>query len=90
MTQFHCECIPGSGLTVFQGLDQCSASLTLGGHPPAAYHAVCVEQLLVSGARCLGITRADEFTYRLDGESYFYGTPVNSRHRVKLLQLRIK
>lgn len=48
-------------------------------HPPAAHHAVCVEQLLAAGARCAGKTVADEFTYSLDGESYFYGTPVNPR-----------
>lgn len=46
-------------------------------HPPAAHHAVCVEQLLQAGARCVGKTIADEFTYSLDGESYFYGTPIN-------------
>lgn len=48
-------------------------------HPRAAHHAVCVEQLLAAGARCVGKTIADEFTYSLDGESYFYGTPVNPR-----------
>ncbi|MBK1714354.1 amidase family protein [Rubrivivax gelatinosus] len=48
-------------------------------HPPAAYHAVCVEQLLMAGARCVGKTIADELTYSLDGENYFYGTPVNPR-----------
>ena len=48
-------------------------------HPPATYHAVCVEQLLAAGARCVGKTVADEFTYSLDGEGYFYGTPVNPR-----------
>ncbi|MBK3752839.1 glutamyl-tRNA amidotransferase [Pseudomonas aeruginosa] len=48
-------------------------------HPRAAYNAVCVEQLLMAGARCVGKTIADEFTYSLDGESYFYGTPVNPR-----------
>jgi amidase len=48
-------------------------------HAPAANHALCVEQLLAAGARCLGKTIADEFTYSLDGESYFYGTPINPR-----------
>lgn len=48
-------------------------------HPPAAYHAVCVELLLMAGARCVGKTIADELTYSLDGENYFYGTPVNPR-----------
>ncbi|BAL94046.1 amidase family protein [Rubrivivax gelatinosus] len=48
-------------------------------HPPAAHHAVCVEQLLMAGARCVGKTVADELTYSLDGENHFYGTPVNPR-----------
>lgn len=48
-------------------------------HPSAAYNAVCVEQLLAAGAQCIGKTVADELTYSLDGESYFYGTPVNPR-----------
>lgn len=48
-------------------------------HPPAKCHAVCVEQLLGAGARCLGKTISDEFTYSLDGESYFYGTPINPK-----------
>ncbi len=55
------------------------SSLWREAHPRAAYHAVCVEQLLMAGARCVGKTIADEFTYSLDGESYFYGTPVNPR-----------
>lgn len=48
-------------------------------HPPAVYHALCVEQLLVAGATCVGKTVADEFTYSLDGESYFYDTPINPK-----------
>lgn len=48
-------------------------------HPPAVYNAVCVEQLLAAGATCAGKTIADEFTYSLDGESYFFGTPLNPR-----------
>lgn len=48
-------------------------------HPPAVSHAVCVEQLLNAGACCVGKTITDEFTYSLDGESYFYGTPVNPK-----------
>jgi len=46
-------------------------------HPAAVSHAVCVEQLLNAGATCLGKTISDELTCSLDGESYFYGTPVN-------------
>lgn len=48
-------------------------------HPPSAFHAVCVEQLLAVGAHCVGKTVADEFTYSLDGESHFFGTPLNPR-----------
>lgn len=46
-------------------------------HPKAVANAVCVEQLLLSGATCLGKTIMDEFAYSLIGENYFYGTPVN-------------
>lgn len=48
-------------------------------HPKAVANAVCVEQLLLSGATCLGKTITDEFTYSLIGENYFYGTPQNPR-----------
>lgn len=51
----------------------------LEGHPPAVNHAVCVEQLLNAGAHCVGKTISDEFTCSLDGESHFYGTPVNPK-----------
>ncbi|MDP1604472.1 MAG: amidase family protein [Legionella sp.] len=46
-------------------------------HPPAVSHAMCVEQLLNAGASCIGKTISDELTCSLDGESHFYGTPVN-------------
>lgn len=48
-------------------------------HPPAAAHAVVVEQLLAAGARCLGKTITDEFAFSLVGENHFYGTPLNSK-----------
>lgn len=48
-------------------------------HPPAVSHAVCVELLLNEGASCIGKTISDELTCSLDGESYFYGTPVNPK-----------
>lgn len=51
----------------------------LSAHHSAVYSAVCIEQLLASGATCVGKTVADEYTYSLDGESYFYGTPVNPK-----------
>jgi amidase len=46
-------------------------------HPPATSHAICVEQLLEAGARCIGKTITDELAYSLIGENYFYGTPLN-------------
>src|ERR1700755_2081296 len=48
-------------------------------HPPAAAHAVVVELLLASGARCIGKTILDEFAFSLVGENHFYGTPLNPR-----------
>lgn len=46
-------------------------------HPSAVVHAVCVEQLLRAGARCVGKTICDELAFSLLGENYFYGTPLN-------------
>ena len=46
-------------------------------HPAAVVHAVCVEQLLHAGARCVGKTISDELALSLLGENYFYGTPLN-------------
>lgn len=51
----------------------------LAAHPFADSHAICVEQLLYAGASCIGKTVSDEFTYSLDGESHFYGTPLNPK-----------
>jgi amidase len=48
-------------------------------HPTAAAHAVCVEQLLRAGARCVGKTICDELAFSLLGENYFYGTPLNPK-----------
>src|SRR5262245_37815881 len=50
-----------------------------GSHPTAVAHAVCVEQLLRAGARCVGKTICDELAFSLLGENYFYGTPLNAR-----------
>jgi amidase len=47
-------------------------------HPAAVVHAVCVEQLLDAGARCVGKTVSDELAFSLLGENYFYGTPLNA------------
>ena len=48
-------------------------------HPPAAAHAVGVEQILAAGASCLGKTVSDELAFSLDGENFFYGTPLNPK-----------
>lgn len=47
-------------------------------HPAAVVHAVCVEQLLDTGARCVGKTISDELAFSLLGENHFYGTPLNA------------
>jgi len=46
-------------------------------HPPAATHAVCVEQLLAAGAHAIGKTITDELAFSLLGENHWYGTPPN-------------
>ena len=46
-------------------------------HPTAVANAVCVEQLLQAGARCVGKTICDELAFSLLGENHFYGTPLN-------------
>jgi amidase len=48
-------------------------------HPAAVVHAVCVEQLLLAGARCIGKTICDELAFSLLGENHFYGTPLNAQ-----------
>ena len=48
-------------------------------HPRAVSHAVCVEQVLAAGARCVGKTVTDELAFSLLGENEFYGTPLNPR-----------
>ncbi|MBI5569053.1 MAG: amidase [Desulfomonile tiedjei] len=48
-------------------------------HPVAAANAVCVDQLLFAGARCIGKTITDELAFGLNGENFFYGTPLNPR-----------
>jgi amidase len=48
-------------------------------HPAAVVHAVCVEQLLLAGACCVGKTISDELAFSLLGENHFYGTPLNAR-----------
>ncbi|MTI30881.1 amidase family protein [Xanthovirga aplysinae] len=48
-------------------------------HAKAVYNALCIDQILNCGAKCIGKTIADEFTYSLEGESYFFGTPLNPK-----------
>jgi amidase len=48
-------------------------------HPAAAVNAVCVEQLLAAGGRCVGKTVTDELAFSLIGENHFYGTPLNPK-----------
>ncbi|MCL4500348.1 MAG: amidase [Deltaproteobacteria bacterium] len=48
-------------------------------HSVAAVNAVCVDQLLLAGARCVGKAVCDELAFSLDGENVFFGTPLNPR-----------
>lgn len=48
-------------------------------HPVAAANAVCVDQILNAGATCMGKTVTDELAFGLDGENFYYGTPLNPR-----------
>ncbi|UFS64547.1 hypothetical protein LO749_10290 [Paracoccus denitrificans] len=48
-------------------------------HPAPVHNALCVDQVLAAGARCVGKVVADEFTYSLDGESFYFGTPRNAK-----------
>ncbi|MDF1655409.1 MAG: amidase family protein [Coxiellaceae bacterium] len=46
-------------------------------HQPAVINAVCVDQCLSAGARCVGKTKTNEFAFGLTGENDFYGTALN-------------
>ncbi|MCA1960167.1 MAG: amidase [Desulfomonile sp.] len=48
-------------------------------HPVAPANAVCVDQLLYSGAVCVGKTVLDELAFGLSGENFFYGTSLNPK-----------
>jgi hypothetical protein len=61
-------------------------------HPPASVNAVCVEQLLEAGARCVGKTVSDELAFSLLGENHFYGNaaqPESSRSGPRRLLKRL-
>lgn len=48
-------------------------------HPPAAANAICVDQLLYAGAKCLGKTVTSQFAFDLIGENVFFDTPLNPK-----------
>src|SRR3989337_2094344 len=48
-------------------------------HPVAVANAVCIDQLLYTGGQCIGKTVTDELAFSLDGENFFYGTPLNPK-----------
>lgn len=57
----------------------CGNPVWKSGHPPATHNALCVDQLLYAGARCVGKTILDEFAFSLYGKNFFYGTPLNPK-----------
>ncbi|WP_193175546.1 amidase family protein [Oricola nitratireducens] len=77
--------LDGLGFTVKDNIDIAGHKTSYGSpawrdaHPAPKHNALCVDQLLAAGARCIGKVVADEFTYSLDGESQFYGTPRNAK-----------
>ena len=48
-------------------------------HAPVTAHAACVEAVLAHGASVCGKTITDEMAFSLEGENFYYGTPVNPR-----------
>jgi Asp-tRNA(Asn)/Glu-tRNA(Gln) amidotransferase A subunit family amidase len=48
-------------------------------HPPAACHAMCVDQLLYAGAKCIGKTVTSQLAFDLIGENVFFPTPLNPK-----------
>lgn len=48
-------------------------------HSKAVVHAMCVEQLLLEGATCLGKTLTGEMAFDFIGENFHYGTPINPK-----------
>lgn len=45
--------------------------------PTSLTNSICVDQLLYSGATCLGKTVTSEFAFDLTGENSFFQTPLN-------------
>lgn len=77
--------LDGLHFTVKDNIDLAGSKTSYGSpawrdaHPAPVHNALCVDQLLAAGARCVGKVVADEFTYSLDGESFFFGTPRNAK-----------
>jgi amidase len=85
LAPFHGGVLDGLTFTVKDNIDIAGSRTSFGSpswrdlHPPAIHNALCVDQLLNAGARCVGKVVADEFTYSLVGESQFFGTPLNPK-----------
>ena len=77
--------LDGTTFTVKDNIDVAGHKTSYGSpawrdaHPAPRHNALCVDQMLAAGARCIGKAVADEFTYSLDGESQFFGTPRNAK-----------
>lgn len=48
-------------------------------HSSAIVNALCIDQLLYSGAKCLGKTVTSQFAFDLIGENIFFETPLNPK-----------
>jgi amidase len=85
LAPFHGGVLDGLSFTVKDNIDIAGSRTSFGSpswrdlHPAAIHNALCVDQILNVGARCVGKVVADEFTYSLDGESQFFGTPLNPK-----------
>ena len=85
LAPFHGGVLDGLTFTVKDNIDIEGSRTSFGSpswrdlHPAAIHSALCVDQLLNVGATCVGKVVADEFTYSLDGESQFFGTPLNPK-----------
>lgn len=85
LSPFHAGPLDGLTFTVKDNIDIGGHKTSYGSpswraaHPAAIRNALCVDQLLAAGAACVGKVVADEFTYSLDGESQFFGTPLNAK-----------
>lgn len=82
---FRAGPLDGLAFTVKDNIDLAGYRTSFGSpawrdrHPAALHNALCVDQALAAGATCVGKVVADEFTYSLEGENPFFGTPRNPR-----------